>query len=74
MVLAYVLAYFVVRLGVTGWPSAIQFAVLAWIGFPVLLLAGSVMWENVPWKLAAIHAGDWFLKILLMVIILSRWR
>jgi hypothetical protein len=74
MVLAYVLAYFVVRLGVTGWPAAIQFAVLAWIGFPVLLLAGSVMWENVPWKLAAIHAGDWFLKILLMVIILSRWR
>ena len=74
IVLATVLAYFVVRLGITDWPAAIQFSVLAWIGFPVLLLAGSVMWENVPWKLAAIHAGDWLLKILLMVAILSQWR
>ena len=74
IVLAYVLAYLVVRLGVADWPAAIQFGVLMWIGFPVLLLSGSVMWENVPWKLASIHAGDWLMKILLMVIILSRWR
>jgi uncharacterized protein DUF1761 len=74
LVLACVLAYFVAHLGVTAWPAAIKFAVLAWIGFPVLLLAGSVMWENVPWKLAAIHAGDWLLKLVVMVIILSRWR
>jgi hypothetical protein len=74
IVLAYVLAYLVARLGVTGWSAAIQVAILAWIGFPVILLAGSVMWENVPWKLAAIHAGDWLFKLLLMVIILSRWR
>jgi uncharacterized protein DUF1761 len=73
-VLAYVLAYLDARLGVIGWPAAIQVAILAWIGFPVILLAGSVMWENVPWKLAAIHAGDWLFKLLLMVIILSRWR
>ena len=74
IVLAYVLAYLVTRLGVADWPSAIRFGLLAWIGFPVLLLTGSVMWENVPWKLACIHAGDWLVKILLMVSILSRWR
>ncbi len=74
IVLAYVLAYFVGRLGVTSWPAAIQVGILAWIGFPVILLAGSVMWENVPWKLAAIQAGDWLLKLLLMIIILVRWR
>ncbi|SRR6266852_4914980 len=74
IVLASVLAYLVARLGVTGWPAAIKFAGLLWIGFPVLLLTGSVMWENVPWKLAAIHAGDWLLKLLLMAIVLSRWR
>jgi hypothetical protein len=74
IVLASVLAYLVARLGVTAWPAAITFAVLLWIGFPVLLLTGSVMWENVPWKLAAIHAGDWLLKLLVTVIILSRWR
>jgi hypothetical protein len=30
-----------------------------WIGFPVLLFSGSVMWQNVPWMLAVIQAGDW---------------
>ena len=74
IVLAYVLAYLVARLGVTDWPAAIQFGVLTWIGFPVLLLSGSVIWENVPWKLAGIHAGDCLLKILVMVLTLSRWR
>jgi len=28
-----------------------------WIGFPVIILTGSVLWENIPWKLAAIHAA-----------------
>lgn len=74
IVLAYVLAYFVVGLGVTTWPAAIKFALLAWVGFPFLLLTGSVMWENVPWKLAAIHSGDWLIKLLAIVVILSRWR
>ncbi len=74
LVLACVLAYILARLGVTAWPPAIKLAILLWIGFPVLLLTGSVMWEDVPWKLATIHAGDWLLKLLVMVLILSRWR
>ncbi len=74
LVLACVLAYILARLGVAGWPSAIKLALVLWIGFPVLLLTGSVMWEAVPWKLATIHAGDWLLKLLVMVIILTRWR
>jgi Protein of unknown function (DUF1761) len=74
IVLACVMAYFVRRLGVISWPGAIKLALIAWIGFPLLLLTGSVMWENVPCKLAAIHAGDWLLKLLVMSIILSRWR
>ena len=74
IVLAYVLAYLLTRFGETSWPAAIKFAILVWVGFPVLLLIGSVMWESVPWKLAAIHSGDWLLKLVVMSIILSRWR
>ncbi len=74
ILLAYVLAYFVARLGVADWSAAIRFGLVTWLGFPVLLLVGSVIWENVSWKLAGIHAGDWLVKILLMVFILSRWR
>jgi hypothetical protein len=74
IILAYVLAYLVTRLGITTWPAAMTFALLLWVGFAVLLLTGSVMWENVPWKLAAIHGGDWLLKLLTVIVILSRWR
>ena len=74
LVLAYVLARFVVLLGVVGWKSAVQLGVWLWIGFPFMILAGSVMWDNRPWKLAAIHAGDWLMKILLMAVILGVWR
>jgi hypothetical protein len=74
IILAYILAYVVARLGIATWPAAIKFALVLWVGFPVLLLSGSVMWENVPWKLAAIHGGDWLSKLLAVVVILSRWR
>ncbi len=45
-----------------------------WLGFPVILLSGSVIYEKVPWKLAASHAGDWLRKLLLIAIVVSLWR
>ncbi len=74
LVLASVIAYLILHLGITDWTGAILFGILARIGFPVILLTGSIMWENVPWKLAAIHAGDWLLKLLLLSLILAAWR
>jgi len=37
--------------------------------FRVTLLAAPVIWEGMNWKLAAIHAGDWLVKLLLVPII-----
>jgi hypothetical protein len=74
IIVAYVLAYFVVHLDITDWMGAVQLGILMWIGFPFVLLVGSVIWDNVPWKLAAIHAGDWLVKILLFAVILCVWR
>jgi hypothetical protein len=73
LVVAFVLAYFVVRLG-GGWLGAVQLGLWVWVGFPAMILLGSVIHENVPWKLAAIHVGDWLVKLLLIAIILSIWR
>jgi hypothetical protein len=39
-----------------------------------VLLIGSVIWENVPPALAAIHAGDWILKLLAIGLIVTLWR
>jgi hypothetical protein len=72
-VLAYVIAHFVAVLGIRGLLGAAHFGLIAWIGFPVILLTGSVIWDNVPWKVAAIHAGDWLVKLLVIPIIVSAW-
>jgi hypothetical protein len=74
LVVAYVLARLVVLLGVADWRSAVQLGVWVWIGFPLMILVGSVLWDRRPWKLAAIHSGDWLLKLLIMAVILALWR
>lgn len=73
-VVAFVISYLLVQLDIINWIVAAQLGLLLWIGFPAVLLAGSVMWDNVPWKLAAIHGGDWLVKLLLMAVILGVWR
>jgi len=73
LVVAYVLAYFVVRLGVGDWKDAVVLGVWMWIGFYATLL-GSVIHENYPWKLYAVHAGDGLVRTLLMTLILGVWR
>jgi hypothetical protein len=73
LVVAFMLAYFVVQLGVVDWKGAVRLGALVWV-FPAMILLGSVVHENVPLMLAAIHAGDWLVKLLLMTVILGVWR
>jgi hypothetical protein len=74
IVLAYVIARFVALLGISSWMGAVHFGVMLWIGLPVILLIGSVLWENTPVKVAAIHAGDWLVKLLVIPIIVIVWH
>jgi len=73
-VLAYIVAHFVAALGINSWFIAVHFGLLLWIGFPVILLTGSILWDNVPVKVAAIHAGDWLVKLLVIPIIVTVWQ
>jgi hypothetical protein len=74
LVVAYVFARFVMLLGVRDWKRALRVGLWVWIGFPTMILLGSVAHENVPLPLAAIHAGDWLVKSLIMAIVPSLWR
>ena len=74
LILAYVIALLARRVGVGSWMGAAHFGLFLWWGFPLMLLTGSVLWEKVPWKVAAIHAGDWLVKLVVISIIVSRWR
>jgi hypothetical protein len=73
LILATVVAGLVTLLGVTDIGGAVQLGLALWVGFPVILLVGSVIWENVSPALAAIHAGDWLLKLLIVTIIVTLW-
>ncbi|WP_440073513.1 DUF1761 domain-containing protein [Streptosporangium sp. OZ121] len=73
-VVAVVLAWLTGEVGVSGWPQALGLACVLWIGFPGVLLTGSVLHEKVPWRLAAVHAGDWLLKMAAIAVIVGTWR
>lgn len=74
LILTLVVSYLVHRLAITDVPNALRLAVILWIGFPLLLLAGSVMWEKTPLKQAVLHAGDALLALSILTIILALWR
>ncbi|HJU97319.1 MAG TPA: DUF1761 domain-containing protein [Jiangellaceae bacterium] len=74
LVVATVLAWLAVTIDITEWTGAVGLGLVLWVGFPVVLLTGSVIHENVPWKLAAIHAGDWLLKLVVIAVIVGLWR
>jgi hypothetical protein len=73
-VLALVVAALVRGLGIDGPTGALALSAVLWVAFPALLLAGSVVHENVAWQLAAIHAGDWFAKLAIVAVIVTVWR
>lgn len=52
-------------------PGSLLLALVLWIAFPLVLLSGSIIWERTPWQTAAIHAGDWLLKLLLVGFVLG---
>jgi hypothetical protein len=72
-IVIYVLARLISALGIFAWQDAISLGFWIWLGFPVQMLVGASLWDNKPWALDAIHAGDWLLKMLLISFILARW-
>ena len=72
-VVVVVIAHLLTIAGVTDWLGAI--AVGIWLGvFPVMILVGATLWDKRPWKLSAIHGGDWLFKIIIVSVILGLWR
>jgi len=73
LVLAFVIAGLVRRLNIEDWKHAVGLGLWLWVGFPVILLTGSILWQNVPWQLAAIHSGDWLIKLILIPVGVAVW-
>jgi uncharacterized protein DUF1761 len=74
LVVTVVVAGLVSLIGITDVVGAVELALALWIAFPVTLLVASVMTENVPPGLAAIHSGDWLAKLLIISVLVALWR
>jgi Protein of unknown function (DUF1761) len=67
-IVATVFAWIAHRTGDLNVGHTVVLALVVWVGFPVVLLTGSVMWEKVHPATAAMHAGDWLLKLLVIAV------
>lgn len=74
LVIATSLAIAVSRLDIDGAGPVLLLALVVWLAFPVTILSGSIIWDDVPWRLAALHAGDWLLKAILIALVVGLWR
>jgi len=73
LVVIYVFGRFVSNLRIVDWKGALSLGLWMWLGFPVQMLVGASLWDNKPWTLDLIHAGDWLLKMVLIALILAKW-
>lgn len=74
VVVAAVLAGLAGALDPAGWAGGVMLGLVLWVGFPAVLLAGSVLWEGVAVRLAMLHAGDWLVKLLVVAVIVTTVR
>ena len=74
LVLAFVVAYVLALIGNINWTGAVGIGFLLWVGLSAMQWLSSIVWENVPLKMAAIHAGDWLLKLIIISTIVCAWR
>ena len=65
-VVATVVAGLAAELGAVSIGEGALLGLVLWVGFPAVLFAGSIIHESYPARLAALHLGDWLLKLALI--------
>ncbi|SED63207.1 DUF1761 family protein [Jiangella alba] len=64
LVLAAVVVGVASAADVTSAGGGLLLGLALWIGFPLVLWTGAMFHDGVPWRTAAVHGGDWLLKLL----------
>jgi hypothetical protein len=74
LLLSFVVAYVIGLKADATRMSAVGIGCLLWLGLSAVQWASSMVWENVPLTMAAIHAGDWLMKLVVISAIVGAWR
>jgi hypothetical protein len=74
LVLSFVVAFVVGLKEDVTWIGAVGIGCLLWLGLSAVQWVSSMVWEKVPLTMAAIHAGDWLMKLVVISAIVGAWR
>lgn len=66
----FILAHVFANLGVTHLSQGLRHSFWLWLAFPATLFIGTALWENMAWKTALTHMGDWLVKMMLIASLL----
>lgn len=64
LVLAAVVTGLAVATGAGTWWQGLLLGLALFVGFPLVLWTGALWHERTPLRAAAVHAGDWLVKLL----------
>ena len=70
MLVAWVMSYVGILLGVYDWFGALELGFWCWIGFTAPPMLGMVLWEQKPIRYYVIVAGYWLVAFIVMALIL----
>ena len=73
-IVAYALARFAARFRISDWKGTVLLGGWVWLGFHATLILFSVIHQDMPLKLYAIHAGHGLANELVITAILGAWR
>lgn len=73
LVMAYILAYFLVLGAAFSVSESMALAFWLWLGFVVILKLGDVLWAGDPVTLFILNIAHYFVAIEVMAIILTVW-
>lgn len=70
MLVAWVMSYVGLLLGVYDWFGALELGFWCWLGFVAPIMLGTVLWEQRSFKLYLINAGYWLVALIVMALVL----
>lgn len=73
LVLAAVVIGLAAAIDVGSWWAGLVLGLVLWVGFPLVLWTGALLHEGTPVRTAALHGGDWLVKLLALGLLAGLW-
>lgn len=73
LVLAAAVVGLAAAVGVGSWWAGLLLGAALWVGFPLVLWTGAIVHERTPVRTAALHGGDWLVKLLALGLLAGLW-